>query len=126
MNSLTTSGPALECDLVMKGGITSGVIYLKLISTLSNTYRFRSIGGTSAGASAAAAAAAAQLGVHARTNADAFKLIERLSEQLGGASRARPAPCCSTCFSRRGVWRDISCCLPQRSTRDQAVHDSGG
>ncbi len=73
----------LECDLVMKGGITSGVIYPKLISTLSTTYQFRSIGGTSAGAIAAAAAAAAQLGVHAGTNREAFKLLERLPKELG-------------------------------------------
>jgi predicted acylesterase/phospholipase RssA len=90
MASPTASSPVLECDLVMKGGITSGVIYPKLISTLSNIYRFRSIGGTSAGAIAAAAAAAAQLGVHARTNADAFKLLERLPEQLGGPIEGKP------------------------------------
>lgn len=83
MKSLTPTRSALECDIVMKGGITSGVIYPKLIATLSNIYRFRSIGGTSAGAIAAAAAAAAQLGVHARTNADAFTLLEALPNQLG-------------------------------------------
>ena len=68
----------------MKGGITSGVIYPKLISTLSGIYRFRSIGGTSAGAIAAAAAAAAQRGVHAQTNRNAFKQLEQLPEQLAG------------------------------------------
>lgn len=49
-----------ECDLVMKGGITSGVIYPRAICKLAETYRFRSIGGASAGAIAAAAAAAAE------------------------------------------------------------------
>ena len=43
-------GARLECDLVMKGGITSGVIYPRLVYQLSKQYRFRSIGGTSAGA----------------------------------------------------------------------------
>jgi hypothetical protein len=38
------------CDLVMKGGITSGVVYPRLISALSGVYRFKNIGGTSAGA----------------------------------------------------------------------------
>jgi predicted acylesterase/phospholipase RssA len=50
----------LNCDLVMKGGITSGVVYPLAVSQLALTYRFKNIGGTSAGAIAAAAAAAAQ------------------------------------------------------------------
>ncbi len=54
--------PPLECDLVMKGGITSGVVYPLAIHTLATRYRFRSIGGTSAGAMAAGAAAAAEYG----------------------------------------------------------------
>ena len=48
------------CDLVMKGGITSGVVFPSAIARLSNQYRFRNIGGTSAGAIAAAATAAAE------------------------------------------------------------------
>ncbi|MCI0612515.1 patatin-like phospholipase family protein, partial [bacterium] len=73
-----------ECDLVMKGGITSGVIYPKLVATLSSIYNFRNIGGTSAGAIAAAAAAAAQLGVKAGSNSNAFRDLEQLPELLGG------------------------------------------
>lgn len=52
--------PEKECDVVMKGGITSGVIYPKALFTLATKYRFRAIGGTSAGAIAAAIAAAAE------------------------------------------------------------------
>ncbi|UVT16046.1 MAG: patatin-like phospholipase family protein [Nitrospira sp.] len=48
------------CDLVMKGGTTSGVVYPRAIAELSHHYRFRSIGGTSAGAIAAAVTAAAE------------------------------------------------------------------
>ena len=48
-----------QCDLVMKGGITSGVVYPKLVAKLSSKYRFKNIGGTSAGAIAAGACAAA-------------------------------------------------------------------
>jgi predicted acylesterase/phospholipase RssA len=44
----------------MKGGITSGVVYPGAATELAKTYRFRSIGGTSAGAIAAAAVAAAE------------------------------------------------------------------
>ena len=52
----------LECDLVMKGGITSGIVYPAAILRLKNKYRFRNIGGTSAGAMAAALTAAAEYG----------------------------------------------------------------
>ena len=51
-----------ECDIVMKGGITSGVVYPHAVCELAQAYRFKSVGGTSAGAIAAAAAAAAELG----------------------------------------------------------------
>jgi predicted acylesterase/phospholipase RssA len=54
--------PELECDIVMKGGITSGVIYPLAVCELAQTYRLRSVGGASAGAIAAAAAAAAEVG----------------------------------------------------------------
>lgn len=48
------------CDVVMKGGITSGVVFPTAVARLSTQYRFRNIGGTSAGAIAAAGAAAAE------------------------------------------------------------------
>ncbi len=50
----------LECDVVMKGGIASGVVYPGAVYELSKTYRFRNIGGTSAGAIAATLTAAAE------------------------------------------------------------------
>lgn len=53
---------AKYCDLVMKGGITSGIVYPNAVLALARDYRFKSIGGTSAGAIAAAVAAAAALG----------------------------------------------------------------
>lgn len=54
--------PSRECDLVMKGGITSGVVYPLALLELARDYRFRSIGGTSAGAIAAGLCAAAEYG----------------------------------------------------------------
>jgi len=54
--------PPLSCDIIMKGGITSGVVYPLAVCELAKQYRFRNIGGTSAGAIAAAAAAAAEFG----------------------------------------------------------------
>src|SRR3954469_2911042 len=53
------AAPLLECDLVMKGGITSGVVYPLAVCELASGYRLRSVGGSSAGAIAAAAAACA-------------------------------------------------------------------
>ena len=48
------------CDVVMEGGVTSGIIYASAVAELSKHYRFRSIGGSSIGAFAAALAAAAE------------------------------------------------------------------
>ena len=52
--------PKRLCDLVMKGGVTSGVVYPLAVCELAKLYSFKNIGGTSAGAIAAAAAAAAE------------------------------------------------------------------
>ena len=69
------------CDLVMKGGITSGVIYPKLISQLAAKYTFKNIGGTSAGAIAAGGCAAAEYG-RSHGNGEAFRDLEGLPEFL--------------------------------------------
>ena len=50
----------LDCDLVMKGGITSGVVYPKAVVRLARDYRINNVGGTSIGAIAAALTAAAE------------------------------------------------------------------
>jgi predicted acylesterase/phospholipase RssA len=72
-----------ECDLVLKGGITSGVVYPGAIAEFSRHYVFRQIGGTSAGAIAAAAAAAAQLGCASEANPQAFDELAALPNLLG-------------------------------------------
>jgi predicted acylesterase/phospholipase RssA len=74
-------GAIPECDLVMKGGITSGVVYPFAILELARKYRFRGVGGTSAGAIAAAFVAAAE---YARQNGDpsGFLRLKARSEQL--------------------------------------------
>jgi predicted acylesterase/phospholipase RssA len=68
-----------ECDLVMKGGITSGVVYPLAICELAKTYRFRNVGGSSAGAIAAVMAAAAE---HGR-DTGGFQRLAALPEQIG-------------------------------------------
>ena len=76
--------PPLDCDIIMKGGITSGVIYPHAVCELARTYRLRSVGGASAGAIAAAAAAAAEVG----RAAGGFDRLERLPDDLTAASAA--------------------------------------
>jgi hypothetical protein len=73
------SHPTRNCDIVMKGGITSGVVYPHAVCELAQTYRFKSVGGTSAGAIAAAATAAAEYGRYR----DGFGVLARLPEWIG-------------------------------------------
>lgn len=68
------------CDLVMKGGITSGVVYPSAVRVLSERYEFRNIGGASAGAIAAAITAAAELG--ARSGRGGYPELDRVMEEL--------------------------------------------
>jgi predicted acylesterase/phospholipase RssA len=70
------------CDLVMKGGITSGVVYPKAITRLSQHYRFKNIGGTSAGAIAAAVTAAAEYQRRQSGSRQGFDILENLPEEL--------------------------------------------
>lgn len=75
-------GPTLKnCDIVMKGGITSGVVYPPAVVELAKTYSFRNIGGTSAGAIAAAVTAAAELG--RQRNGGGFSKLAELPTELG-------------------------------------------
>ncbi len=78
--------PERECDLVMKGGITSGIVYPPAICKLAGEgkYRFRSLGGTSAGAIAAAVTAAAEFGRETPWDGQpsGFNRLDALSEQL--------------------------------------------
>lgn len=71
------------CDLIMKGGITSGVVYPKAINRLSRQYRFKSIGGTSAGAIAATLTAAAEYQRRSTGSNEGFELLAGLPMQLG-------------------------------------------
>ena len=73
--------PNKYCDIIMKGGITSGVVYPKAISELAKTYCFQSIGGASAGALAASATAAAERG--RKKGLDSFGELDKLPDELG-------------------------------------------
>jgi predicted acylesterase/phospholipase RssA len=72
--------------MVMKGGITSGVVYPLAVVKLAEQFVFRNIGGTSAGAIAAAATAAAELARDTGGFEKLAQLPQFLSEQAPDAS----------------------------------------
>lgn len=76
---MSTAVPTRDCDLIMKGGITSGVVYPRAAAHLAAAYRFRNIGGASAGAIAAAFVAAAE---HGRSSGS-FERLDSLPIELG-------------------------------------------
>lgn len=107
----------LPCNIVMKGGITSGVVYPLTLVELAKKYTFRGIGGTSAGAIAAALTAAAELG----RERGGFERLARVAEELPGKLRSlfQPAPRGRPLFNflmamakRRGSWAKARA-LPQ-------------
>src|SRR5258708_38166418 len=95
--------PSKVCDVVMKGGITSGVVYPLALTTLAEEDRFACIGGTSAGAVAAGAAAAAGYGRHIKGGG--VERFESGREDMGGAvvSLVQATPAFKALFA---------CCLP--------------
>jgi predicted acylesterase/phospholipase RssA len=122
------AAPAAECDLIMKGGVTSGVVYPHAILKLAEKYRFRSIGGTSAGAIASGLAAACEFN---RENGG-FETIEKipafLAENL--LSLFQPAPALKHLFEllfklkdERSAWGAIA--LAGRSAIFNAVRGKG-
>jgi predicted acylesterase/phospholipase RssA len=81
-----------SCDLILKGGITSGIVYPPAIVEIARDHRFHSIGGASAGAIAAASAAAAELGRQSRSGG--FERLAQVPDELArtdaqGATRLR-------------------------------------
>ena len=72
--------PTFQCDVILKGGITSGVVYPPAITELARTHRLRRIAGSSAGAIGASAAAAAEVGRRSATGG--FPLLVELAKDL--------------------------------------------
>ncbi len=71
------ANPAAVCDVIMKGGITSGVVYPLALTELARQFRFSQVGGTSAGA----IAAAAEYGRH--VPGGGFVLLAKLPGEVG-------------------------------------------
>jgi predicted acylesterase/phospholipase RssA len=111
------------CDLVMKGGITSGIVYPPVVQKLAQHYRFKNIGGTSAGAIAAVATAAAEYSRRKGGGEAAFERLGKLPEKLGEKVNGRntklfslfqPAPGCQRLFgvlmsslNAKGTWHRV-------------------
>lgn len=72
-----------QADLILKGGVTSGIVYPPLICELATRFRFRAVGGTSAGAIAAAAAAAAEYGRESPRPGAGFAGLRAMQRELG-------------------------------------------
>jgi predicted acylesterase/phospholipase RssA len=85
MGATMSSTPPADryCDIVMKGGITSGVVYPPAIVKLADQYHFKNIGGTSAGAIAAALTAAAEYQRRMTGSTAGFDLLAELPDTLG-------------------------------------------
>jgi predicted acylesterase/phospholipase RssA len=92
------ANPASVCDVIMKGGITSGVVYPRALTELAKQFRFAQVGGTSAGAIAAAAAAAAEYGRH--VPGGGFVLLAKLPAEVGNIlfSLFQPIPALKPVF----------------------------
>lgn len=125
--------PQDECDIVMKGGITSGVVYPLAVVELARKYRLRSIGGTSAGAIAAGLTAAAELR-RRRGSLAGFEELARLPEflQKNLTSLFQPTPATRPLFEvlltwigPGGVWRKIGRSLAT-AIRSQLLAFMGG
>ena len=91
------AGDKLGCDLVMKGGITSGVVYPLTVAELAKSYRFHGIGGTSVGAVAAAVTAAAE---YARERHGFQKLVKVPDDLAAGlVQKFQPEPQLAVLFN---------------------------
>lgn len=89
---MTLPLPRHSCNLLLEGGVTSGIVYPALITTLAKAYRFNRVGGTSAGAIGAALAAAAEYARGAPDAHDGLAVIDRLTTELGRGVNGHEGP----------------------------------
>jgi len=75
------------CDLVMKGGVTSGIVYPGAIQGIAKKFHFVGIGGTSAGAIAAAVTAAAEYRRRRAQSSEGFDLLSEVSDDMSCEGR---------------------------------------
>lgn len=75
------------CDLVMKGGVTSGILYPTAVTRIAEGFTLKAIGGTSAGAIGACLAAAAEYQRRVSGGMEGFRLLEGVSQEMGEPGR---------------------------------------
>lgn len=74
--------PERCCDLILKGGITSGVVYPAAIRRIAERFVLVGIGGTSAGAIAASIAAAAEFRRRTTGSFAGFERLDQVAREL--------------------------------------------
>ena len=80
-----TEPPDELCDVIMKGGITSGVVYPSALVEFAHHYRLRGLGGASAGAIGAALGAAAEYG----RRQGGFDVLSTIPDELSDGALAK-------------------------------------
>ena len=75
------------CDIVMKGGITSGIVYPAAVVEIAKDFVFKNVGGTSAGAIAAALTAAAERRRYIDGSYESFDRVGQIPTYLMTDSR---------------------------------------
>jgi hypothetical protein len=70
------------CDVIMKGGVTSGVVYPLALCRLATRYVLKNIGGTSVGAIAASLAAAAEYRRRQTGSGEGYVVLSQLPDFL--------------------------------------------
>jgi hypothetical protein len=83
------ANPAAVCDVIMKGGITSGVVYPLALTELARQFPLSRVGGTSAGAIAAAAAAEYGSGALRMPSRPALQTDGPFKSALSGTAKFR-------------------------------------
>ncbi|TWP44989.1 patatin [Lentzea tibetensis] len=108
------------CDLTMRGGTTSGVVYPLAVCALAEHYEFKSIGGSSAGAIAAAFTAAAERG---RAEGGFTKLAATIDWFTSGkdAERWRLAQLFQPSGRTRALYRIVVATMQRKSTTGRSA-----
>jgi predicted acylesterase/phospholipase RssA len=108
------------CDLTMRGGTTSGVVYPLAVASLARHYEFRQIGGASAGAIAAGFTAAAERGRASGGFEKLAGLIDWFTSG-SGAERWRMAQLFQPAEKTRALYRIVVASMQKRETTGRSA-----
>ncbi|HEX7303920.1 patatin [Lentzea sp.] len=108
------------CDLTMRGGTTSGVVYPLAVASLARHYEFKQIGGASAGAIAAAFTAAAERGRASGGFEKLAKLIDWFTSGTG-ADQWRLAQLFQPAEKTRALYRIVVATMQKRGTTGRSA-----